>query len=146
MRSSHNHSFGKEERLCRQSAIQDLFTNGKSFFSYPFKVVVSHSDSPSSPASTLGSETEEPVNNAVVKVLFSVPKRIFKRAVVRNRIRRQAREAYRKNRISCSEDLVLQPLNIAYIYIAKREESYLQIEESIQKINREIAVAFCQAD
>ncbi len=132
---SPNHSFGKEERLCRQSAIQELFANGKSFFSYPFKVV----------ASAL--PTQEPFSNATAaRVLFSVPKRAFKRAVARNRIRRRAREAYRKNRISCDNSPLLQPLNIAYIYIAKREESYQQIEESIQKINREIAVAFCPTD
>ncbi|MGE4567740.1 MAG: ribonuclease P protein component [Bacteroidales bacterium] len=132
MTPSPNHSFGKEERLCRQSAIQELFANGKSFFSYPFRVV----------ASTL--PNEEPFSNTMAaRVLFSVPKRAFKRAVSRNRIRRRAREAYRKNRISCGDSPLLQPINVAYIYIAKREEPYRQIEESIQKLNREIALAFC---
>lgn len=33
-----------------------------------------------------------------VRVLFSVPKRCFKRAVKRNRVKRQLREAYRLNK------------------------------------------------
>lgn len=32
------------------------------------------------------------------KILISVPKRCFKRAVKRNRVKRQVREAYRKNK------------------------------------------------
>lgn len=37
-------------------------------------------------------------NNILAKVAFSVPKKSFKKAVERNRIKRQMREAYRKNK------------------------------------------------
>lgn len=36
--------------------------------------------------------------SAKAKFLVSVPKRCFKRAVKRNRVKRQVREAYRKNK------------------------------------------------
>lgn len=131
------HSFRKQERLSRRSAIQQLFSNGRSFFSYPFKAVVSLALIPSEPYQ-VGPETP------AAQVLFSVPKRTFKRATVRNRIRRRAREAYRKNHDLWSENRLNSPLHIAYIYVAKKEESYFQIEESLQKITREIIKSFGQ--
>lgn len=63
--------------------IAKLFAEGKSFFSYPFKITflnVSRSEAPP------------------VQVLIAVSKRNFKSAVERNRIKRLVREAYRKNK------------------------------------------------
>jgi ribonuclease P protein component len=37
------------------------------------------------------------------QILVSVPKKCFKRAVKRNRVKRQVREAYRRNRVLVSE-------------------------------------------
>ena len=131
------YSFRKQERLSRRSAIQQLFSNGRSFFSYPFKAVVSLSPTPSE-ADPVGPDTP------LAQVLFSVPKRTFKRANARNRIRRRGREAYRKNRDLWIGNSLNSPLHIAYIYVAKKEEPYFQIEESLQKITREIIKSFSQ--
>jgi len=43
-------------------------------------------------------ETDETDGDAPAKILVSVPKRCFKRAVKRNRVKRQVREAYRLNK------------------------------------------------
>jgi len=75
--------FKKEERLHEKKLIGKLFKDGKSFFKFPFKVFYFK----------LEDAEEYPA-----KVLISVSKRNFKRAVDRNRIKRLVREAYRKNK------------------------------------------------
>jgi ribonuclease P protein component len=74
------YSFHKEERLCSIKLIEKLFHNGSSFLLYPFRIVWLSEPLP----------PERPV-----KVLISVPKKKFKRAVDRNLIKRRVREIYR---------------------------------------------------
>lgn len=78
-------TFRKEERLCRQLLIDRLFAGGsKSMSAFPMRLVY------------LPVEASEA--NAPVTLLISVPKKRFRRAVKRNRVKRQIREAYRKNK------------------------------------------------
>ncbi len=112
------HTFKKSERLSSQKDIKELFANGSSFYLYPFKVVYSLAGS-----------------GASHKVLFSVPKRVFKRAVDRNLLKRRMREAYRLHK----HQLQIQPqiLNIAYIYTPKKILRFKALEEPmVQSINR----------
>ena len=76
----------KEERICSKKLIEDLFAgNGsRSMTSYPIRAVFLEQKS---------AEGEPPV-----QLLVSVPKRCFKRAVKRNRVKRQIREAFRGNK------------------------------------------------
>lgn len=71
--------FRKEERLCSIKQIEQLYSLGSSFSFYPFRII------------------HHPVTSLTVpaQVVISVPKRKFKRAVDRNLIKRQIREAYR---------------------------------------------------
>jgi ribonuclease P protein component len=115
-------SLGKNERLSKEIWIQELFTKGSSFYFHPFKVLyLPHPD----PGSTVN------------EVLFSVPKRQFKRAVDRNAIKRRLREAYRLNKSLFPDS----PKNwlIAYIYTAKTilpSETFQQkVLGTIQKIS-----------
>jgi ribonuclease P protein component len=75
-----SYRFPKEERLRSKKLIEQLFREGSSFNSYPLRFVALHVPGPS----------ELPV-----QVLVSVSKRNFKKAVDRNRLKRQMREAYR---------------------------------------------------
>lgn len=72
------YTFNKEERLCSKKLIDELFHNGSSFLCYPFKV------------NWLLADADHPC-----QVLFSVPKKRYKRAVDRNLAKRRMREAYR---------------------------------------------------
>ena len=78
------YTFTKKERLSSKKLIDQLFTEGKTFFSYPFKVFY------------LFKETEE---EFPVQVLITVSKKNFKKAVDRNKIKRLVREGYRKNKL-----------------------------------------------
>lgn len=76
----------KEERICSRTLTEKLFTGGgsRSMAAFPLRLVYMKAEADGScPA---------------VRVLFSVPKRCFKRAVKRNRVKRQLREAYRLNK------------------------------------------------
>lgn len=76
----------KEERICSKKLIEALFAgNGsRSMTSYPIRAVFLEQKS---------ADGEPPV-----QLLVSVPKRCFKRAVKRNRVKRQIREAFRRNK------------------------------------------------
>lgn len=76
----------KKERICSKKLIEALFAgNGsRSMTSYPIRAVFLEQKS---------AEGEPPV-----QLLVSVPKRCFKRAVKRNRVKRQIREAFRRNK------------------------------------------------
>ncbi len=74
------YSYTKEERLCSKKQIDLLFSKGSSFVLYPFRI--------------LWIQNPEPALYPA-QVVLSVPKKRFKRAVDRNRIKRRIRESYR---------------------------------------------------
>lgn len=116
-------TFSKLERLSSKTLIQELFNNGSSFYLFPFKVIYLKTD----PAQD---------NH---QVLFSVPKRQFKRAVDRNRIKRQLKEAYRMHKSIIAD--IPDKLCIGYIYTFKEKLPYSILEEklseSLQRLTQE---------
>ncbi len=72
-------------------------------------------------------------SNYPVQFGVSVPKRKFKRAVDRNRIKRLIRESYRlqKKIVYSSVD---KPYVFMISYLAKEEWDYAKIEHSMQKL------------
>lgn len=79
-----NNRFPKSQRLCSLYLIDKLFTpgNSRAITAYPMRLV-------------FRIEKEE---NEETQLMVSVPKRCFKHAVDRNRVKRQVREAYRNNK------------------------------------------------
>ena len=65
----------------------------------------------------------------------SVPKRLFKRAVKRNLLKRRVREAYRLNRGRLGD----KDYDIFIYYIGKEEEDYGRIEKSLVAILDDLA-------
>ena len=115
------YSFSKEEKLCSQKIIGDIFLSGTSFLCYPLKVVWKYEDLLTSyPAS----------------VVFSVPKRLYKRAHDRNLLKRQLREVYRYRKQELYEVLEFNGRKIAMmiVYIAKEKLEFGQIEEAMTKV------------
>jgi len=67
------------------------------------------------------------------QVLISVPKKNIPTAVVRNKIKRRIREAYRKNKILYNQFLINNSLQNAFVlhYTEKKIISYKEIEAKI---------------
>ena len=85
------YTLGKNERLKSRKTIDVLFTNGKSFSLFPFKVIYARAT-----GSYFEETNDQPSTiNHQLKCAFSVSKRHFKKAVNRNHIKRLMREAYR---------------------------------------------------
>ena len=69
-----------------------------------------------------------------VQAGVSVSKRNFKLAVDRNRIKRLMRESYRKNKHLIYNDDDTKKHILMFIYQAKREVSYEQMEEKMNEL------------
>lgn len=118
-------SFTRPERLKSRKAISSLFRGGHSFVAYPLRVVWKES----SPYLAAMSR---------VQVLISVPKRNFKTAVARNRLKRQIREAYRLQKQEFYDKIEASDLHISLMvsYIAKEAVPYAEIEAGVRKLIR----------
>ena len=114
-------TLGKQEKLKSKKLIQSLYEEGDSVKSFPLRMVFLQTNHTS---------------DFPVQVGFSVPKRNFKLAVNRNRIKRLMRETYR-----LQKDIVYNNVELPYIfmisYIGKEEisyqELYLKMEKLLQK-------------
>jgi len=102
------HTLGKEERLKSKKLIERLYKEGNSVKAFPLRMIFLQTEHTSKFPSQVG---------------VSVPKRNFKRAVDRNRIKRLMRESYR-----LQKEIVYNNLEKPYVfmisYIGKEECTY----------------------
>lgn len=113
-------TLNKTDRLKSKKAIDQLFVEGKSFKKFPVRVL------------WMPAEDAEKT-----KAGFSVPKRLFKLAVKRNRIKRQLREAYRLQKTSLEHESG-KKFVLLFIYMAKEEVPYSKIEKSISGLLKQL--------
>jgi ribonuclease P protein component len=119
-------TFSKNERLCSKILIDRLMANGKPFNHSPFRI----------------SWIPIAESSAPVKVVISVPKRSFKKAVDRNRLKRQIREAYRKEKQNIYAALGDKKILLILIYTAKTKLEYTEIKqkliEALSRLNNKL--------
>lgn len=106
----------KAERLSSQKAIEQLFdrrrTTGGALLAYPCQVLYL------------------PSSEAHPRVMFSVSKKKFKKAVDRNRLKRWLREAYRLQKASSPLPV---PLDIAFVVVAKDMVTWEDCQKGMRK-------------
>lgn len=110
--------FRKEERLCSIKLIEELYEQGSSFVLYPFRFVYKEVISEAAP----------------VQLVISVPKRKFKKAVDRNRIKRQIREIYRYQKVNLLYPSLVQKnksLHLLIIYTGNEIITTSKIEKKL---------------
>jgi len=111
-------SFPKEEKLKSRKMIEQIFSDGFAVKSFPIRIQFvfhNHEDQP------------------WCQVGFSVPKRNFKKAVDRNRIKRQLREAYRLNKSILIQRLQTADKRLAMmiIFAGKEKPDYSLLESEL---------------
>lgn len=97
-----------------------LFSKGKSTFNHPLKFIFI----------VVETNLQYPA-----QALFVVPKRQFKKAHDRNKLKRRMREAYRLNKLNFYEQLNAANKKIicAFIFVGKKQEDYKIIEKAIKQ-------------
>lgn len=116
-----NEKFGKEYKLCSKKLIAEIFEKGKHVKAYPYFLHYLPAE--------LNSATS-------FQVVISAPKRNFKKAVDRNRIKRLTREAVRKNKhlLESAFSERNQKFALFLIYTGKEEESFQTIMHKIETL------------
>ena len=114
-------AFPKREKLKSRKTLERLFAEGRSLTKFPLRMIFLETTSPGQPP---------------VQVAVTVPKRNFKRAVDRNRIKRLLRESYRQNK-----GLIFNNIegNFAFLflYLGKELPTFKQVEQSMLTIFRQ---------
>jgi ribonuclease P protein component len=96
-----------------------LFEKGRTASAYPVKIIF------------LGSAMEE---GRQVRAMFVVPKKKFKHANDRNKLKRRMREAYRLQKDGFYGTVGNTKLNLAFLYYANKTEEYSIISKAIGKL------------
>jgi len=119
-----DNTFGKREHLCKLTLIGELFGgNAHMVMAWPLKIVFLLVD-------------KQAEQDVPVQLLVSVSKRSFKRAVKRNRVKRQIREAYRINKQQLVEQVQAMPgkqLLMAIVWQDAKLHDSQEIEAKLQK-------------
>ncbi len=115
------HTFSKAEKLSSKKLITAIYEQGNKLKEYPF--ILNYIEVP------VGYDVASPV-----QIVVAVPKRRFKLAVKRNRLRRQIKEAYRLHKLPFIESVKAGEKKVALflIYIGKEKESHLLMEKKIK--------------
>jgi len=123
------HGLKKNERICSRRLMDELFSGdgSKGVSVYPIRAVYM--------------TKEQQQDMPPVMMMVSVSKRHFKRAVKRNRVKRQLREAYRLNKEILWNKATEKGCNIvvAFIWIADEIVSSAEVSSKMATLMRKIA-------
>lgn len=112
-------TFKKAEKLCSKKDIELLYKSGSSKTFYPLKFFW---------------KLNKFENNYPARVLITVPKRLYKRAVDRNLMKRRIREAYRLAKPNLYTELTKKAiqLDVLIMYVGKEKEEFIVVQKSLE--------------
>ncbi|MBP3762831.1 MAG: ribonuclease P protein component [Bacteroidales bacterium] len=113
------HTFRKQERLCSQRLIDRLYADGHRFVAFPYSVQWCLAD-----------------GDAPCQVVIVAPKRRFRHAVDRNRVKRLTRECWRLRKETLYGSLADMDVRIALslVYIHHDILAYEQLGRKMDKL------------
>lgn len=122
--------FGKKYKLCSKKIIESLFSEGRQLRSFPFTVYY---------------QEVALTEDVRFQIVISAPKRQFKKAHDRNRVKRLMRETIRKKKLILESELQKQQKQIALFVIYTQrelpvyEELLAQTEKLMNKLTSILA-------
>ncbi len=121
-------TFSKNERLCSKVLIERLIEKGSSFNCFPFRATW----------------LEIPESTAPVQIVISIPKRNFKKATDRNKLKRQVREIYRKEKQKVYDVLKEKKILLMLVYTTKNKMEFKELElkmaACINQLNKNVTL------
>lgn len=122
-----NETLGKEYKLCSKKIITAIFENKQRVKQFPLVAMFQITELPS---------------NTPFQIVFSAPKRTFRKAHDRNRIKRLCKETVRKNKFILEEYLNQAQLQLALflVYSHSEELSYELLYKKNKQLFEQIVV------
>ena len=111
-------TFSKKEKLKGKKSFDVLFAEGKTLKAYPIQLRY------------LPMDFED---QARFKVAVVAPKRKFKKAFQRNRVKRLLREAYRRNKSAVFNNIEGN-FALLFLYLGNTMPTYIEAETAIQQL------------
>ena len=121
-------TFRKRERMTSNLLMEALFENGnsQSVTAFPLRAVYQ--------------TIERHRGHDPAQILISVPKKRFKHAVDRNRVKRQIRETYRQHKQLLWEEVAEnQEILVGFVWLSDRHYPSKEVEQRVVKILQRIA-------
>ena len=117
-----NAQFKKREHIVSTRLIETLFSSGSSSVSaFPLRAVFKI--------------VPRSQTNVPVQILISVPKKRFKHAVDRNRVKRQVREAYRHSKQPLCDAVAADvSLLVAFVWISDQLAPSATVNHRVEKL------------
>ena len=134
-----NYGLTKSERLTSQLVIDKLFAGGNaSMAAFPLRIVYMRMEKEEQSGDA---EHDESLKHPPVSILVSVPKKRFRHAVDRNRMKRLIREAYRLNKHILWNALEGKDfhLALAFVCITDTLPTFRTVNKSVTKALTRVA-------
>ncbi len=135
------YTFHKCERLCSRRLIDRLYAEGRRLMAYPYSIqwlAIDNADRAPSENRTSHPTppSPHPAPPPPCQVMIVAPKRRFRHAVDRNRVKRLTRECYRMRKHLLYDLLAQNGLRIALalVYVGNEIMTYQQLERKMDKL------------